>query len=365
MLGLVDNIRAPFYPDILESLHLSATKGSLFFATASFAALGGNFLGSFLLSRVTAHGLMNFSVFGVGVGFLLIGQATDFSWVIYACIFFGIHFGLLNVSQNVVVQKNASLKYRRRIFNGLHTMYGLAALLAPLLASGFLDLGWNWNRSFSLIGVVCAFCGLAFLITAWKWKEAETITVTHQEDFSFDSLRAFFIAVSLGFYIMTELSLSTRLPVWVTQTLGASGQEANSYLAVFFLGMFLSRLLFTFVSFEKFSNRKILWVCALSGLLFYSLGLLVHPFYASLTGLFIGPFFPVILDEMSSSFHDQAAKVIGWSITLGSVLVVLMHFSVGVLTDRVGIQNALWVGPVGFILSLAALFLSSKKSFVR
>tara|TARA_B100001248_G_C27392974_1_gene463582 strand:- start:2523 stop:3653 length:1131 start_codon:yes stop_codon:yes gene_type:complete len=363
ILGLMDNIRGPFYPDLLSDLSLSATKGSLFFAVASFAALGGNFLGSFLLGKVTAHGLMNFSVMGLGVGFYAIGWSEGFQALIGSCILFGVHFGLLNVAQNVVVQKNAPLMYRRRIFNGLHAMYGLAALMAPLLASGFIEVGWNWKKSFMAVGLISALMGFSFLIFGFSWKEEKLQSEEHADNQQpLHWKPALLLATALAVYIMGELSLSTRYPLWVRESLGLSAQSANFYLALFCGGLFLGRLLFTFVHFHSLSNKVILALSAGLGMVAYALGLLVHPVMAGFAGFFMGPFFPVALDEMSHRFGIHASRVIGWSITLGSVLVVTMHFVLGVLTDHYGIERSLWMGPSALLGAVILILLFPKGS---
>lgn len=361
LLGLMDNIRGPFYPDILKDLALNGTKGSLFFAVASFSALGGNFLGSFLLRKISAHGLMNYSLAGLGLGFFLIGRTTGFDQLVPACIFFGAHFGLLNVSQNVVVQQNASAAYRRRIFNGLHAMYGMAALGAPLLALGFLGFGWNWGMSFSLIGFVSALVGLGFLIVTWSWKEAHLVSEDHHDDQPFHARTAFAMAAALAFYMVGELTLSTRLPLWLREVYGFTPQAANFYLAVFSGSLFLGRVLFTFVSFHQISNRMILSLSAFTACILFGVGLGAHPLIASISGFFMGPFFPVVMDEMSKRFSKQAGQVIGWGITLGSVLIVAMHFSLGVLTDLYGIETALWIGPGALVCAFILIQRATKK----
>lgn len=363
LLGLMDNIRGPFYPDVLNDLSLNSTKGSLFFAMASFAALGGNVLGSFLLLKLTAHGLMNYSVMGLGLGFFLIGKATSFSFLMMACVFFGIHFGMLNVSQNVVVQRNASPLFRRRIFNGLHAMYGLAALLAPIFATGFFKLGWSWPESFGVVGGFSCLFGGIFLIKSWKWGQASTqrsddSNLTGQV---FSPVKAMLLASSLAFYMVSELSLSTRVVLWTREIFDFSVEHANFYMALFCGGLFVTRLTLTFISLSLFSNISILTVSGALSIIFYVTGLLIHPFWAVLSGLSMGPFFPVVLDEMSRRFGIKASQVIGWGITVGSVGIVAMHFILGVLTDHFGVDRALWLGPVSMLIALVTLLLSRQE----
>lgn len=362
ILGLMDNIRGPFYPDVLHDLSLNPTNGSVFFAAASFAALGGNFLGSFLLSKVTAHGLMNFSIIGLGLGFWLIGKSTNFPSMVIFCILFGIHFGMLNVSQNVVVQRNAVLEYRRRIFNGLHGMYGLAALIAPLLATAFLSVGWNWRPSFSFVGLGAAGIGVLFLLKGWKWGQAQMTVAQETSGGKFKIYPVVLLSLALGFYVVAELALSTRFPLWVREIHGFSPHVANSYMALFCAGLFLSRMVFSFIPFSQFSNVFVLSMSAFLGLVAFAIGLIVHPLFAASAGLFMGPFYPVIMDEMSNRFGHEASRAIGWSITCASICIVIMHFTLGVLTDAFGVHRALWFGPVTLSLSLLVLFLISRRS---
>lgn len=362
ILGLMDNIRGPFYPDVLHDLSLNPTRGSVFFAAASFAALGGNFLGSFLLGRLTAHGLMNFSIIGLGLGFWLISKSLSFSSMVVFCIVFGIHFGMLNVSQNVVVQRNASLRYRRQIFNGLHGMYGLAALTAPLLATGFLTMNWSWRPSFTFIGLVAAGVGIVFLIKGWKWGQAKVSFDSENTDGEFKLYPAVLLSLALGFYVVAELALSTRFPLWVRAVHGLPPHVGNSYMALFCGGLFASRMMFSFIPFSQFSNVFVLAMSAFLGLIAFAIGLMVHPLFAALSGVFMGPFYPVIMDEMSHRFGAEASRVIGWSITCASVCIVIMHFTLGVLTDAFGVHRALWFGPISLSFCLLVLFLVSRKS---
>jgi hypothetical protein len=41
-LGLIDNARGPFFPEILKDLELNGTYGSTFFATTSLLAFVGS-----------------------------------------------------------------------------------------------------------------------------------------------------------------------------------------------------------------------------------------------------------------------------------------------------------------------------------
>ena len=68
-LGLLDNARGPYFPDIIRDLNLNDTQASLFFATVSTVAF---FSGRVVPQLVNKLGLMNVIRIGVvlmGAGF--------------------------------------------------------------------------------------------------------------------------------------------------------------------------------------------------------------------------------------------------------------------------------------------------------
>ena len=158
-LGWLDNSRSPFFPDIIQSLQLTAIQGSLFFAVTSLVSFGTGFFNDRLLKRVTSLQMLQVSSVVMGLGFFLIAQSSGVLTLLLAAALFGLGYGSLTFVQNVIVQEWAPAAMRRRIFIGLHSMYGLAALLAPLSGSAFITFGWSWRKAFMLLGLLPVLLG--------------------------------------------------------------------------------------------------------------------------------------------------------------------------------------------------------------
>ena len=67
----------------------------------------------------------------------------------------------------------------------------------------------------------------------------------------------------------------------------------------------------------------------------------------------MAPFFPVAIDYIVSLFPGESTKALSYIMGVSSIVVVVMHILVGVITDLFGIQMAFVFDAV--LLGLAAL----------
>ena len=135
VLGMSDNIRGPLFPELLSFFNLTNAEGSLSFAVASAAALFGNILAGQLLKKITLSRVLCISVFLMGFGLFIMGLSSNYFWFILGSVVFGASMGLVGLTQNVLVAESAEGKSQAKALAGLHGIYGLSSLMAPLVAS--------------------------------------------------------------------------------------------------------------------------------------------------------------------------------------------------------------------------------------
>ncbi|MBX3022798.1 MAG: MFS transporter [Bdellovibrionales bacterium] len=357
-LALLDNIRGPLYPEILHDLSLSATRGSFFFATVSLFAILGNWSSHHLLRRQSCMRWVAYSSWFLAFGFAGIALAPHLSVMLIGCALFGLAYGVLNVLQNVLVHEAAPAHRRRRLFNGLHAMYGMASLAAPLLASQLRDSGFNWRRSFLLVCVFPAAVGVwAFF---FRHSEAEPTSAAPQEESAprlqgVEWKHTAFFAFALGLYLWGELSISTRLPLWLRSERGFTPDQADDMLAAFFLTLLSGRLLFTSLSLKNFSNWTVLTASAALSAVVYMGALMWNPWLFVLVGFTMAPFYPVLMDQAGLHFRKKSSQALGAIIAGGSVSLVVMHIVIGMINDYAGLSTAM--GLCACLLGLLALTL--------
>ena len=350
MLGLLDNVRGPLFPEILSDMHLNGVWGATFFATTNLFA----FVGSWSTHRV-AHQrsslfLLNVSCLGLALGFAAIATCHQLPLLLTACAFFGYAYGGLNLAENLIVSEAAPKHLRRRIFAGLHSMYGLAALLAPITASAARWMGLSWRQCFYCLAV------LPLLILALGLRQKATRPKAEDAGIAMNRgewIRCVIFSAMMAGYLWGEVSVSTRLVLWLRSERAFTPDMADFYLAGFFIALLGGRVLFSFVHFARFDNWTILWGSSGLAAVTYFLGLHHSPAWFVVTGLCMAPFFPIAMEQVAASFGRASGHALGFVIGCGSLSMVPMHLVIGYFTDTVGLTRALLVGP----FTLACIFL--------
>ncbi len=347
-LGLLDNIRGPFFFEILEDLKLGGTAGSAFFAVTSFLAFFGSWFSHRLLRSRDPLAVLAATSVVFSIGFVGVSQAPDFALLLVFAGVFGWAYGTLNALQNVVVCEAAPEGSRRRYLNGLQGMYGLAAWLAPLTATSFRLAGWDWRAVFFAL----ALLPLLLALPAWYFRgQVKAHEETPKSWGPRDRRVCLGFMALLAVYLWGELSISTRLVLWLRTQHGFTPEAAESQLAIFFVLLLAGRLALAFFPLKSISNWTILMTSVFLSCALYLLGLLVSPYFVAFSGLTLAPFFPVIMDQVAISFGDKAPRAVGAIIGIGNLSIVAMHVSIGALTDLFNLSSALLVGPLALLLS--------------
>jgi len=350
-LGLLDNARGPFFPDITAALKISDTQASFFFVTVSLTAF---FSGRVVPTLVNRFGLMNVIRAGLvlmGLGFVAVSRASDFISMIVTCFIFGYGFGLLNVAQNLMIIRGASdVGWRRRLLSGLHGMYAFSSILAPLGAAYFFNNQISWRWAF----VFFAAFSLISLASTFFVKNLRSVTGDEQHKRHPTPKVYWLVASQLSFYILAEILLTTRLSLYVRRTFDYQPEDAAMMLSVFFVLLLFGRLVFLFLPIRAATPFVIKWSLVLS-FVFNVLGLALNPWLLVICGLTMAPVFALSLDYLAEIFPSYSADAIASCLAISCIYIVSMHFGMGLLTDKIGIQNAMWAGPVFTLVSFVLL----------
>lgn len=366
-LGISDNIRGPLFPEIIQAFHVSDTKGAVYYAISSFCGFLGSLFVRVLLLRWSRVRTLQLSLFLMAVGLVGMGSVQDFGWMLFFAAIFGASLGIVGVVQNVLVSVGSLPNRRQQMLAGLHSNYGLASVLAPLVVAVFSSWLGSWRYVFYVVAVVpVALLAGSFLWhdrgTAERQSSVSTLTPPAPQTRR-DHFGQIYLAVTLAFYVLAEIMVSSRLPLFVRRELGMDLQQSSYYLTCFFFFLLAGRLLFTFVHF-KWPLRQMLGFFLLSSMLSCAVGLQGFPFFLALSGLFMAPFYPLAVLYTAGHYEKNMDSAVSYSMAIQSFFTVCMHGLVGYLTDRYGISMALWVGPMALAVSFAML-ISFEKVFKK
>lgn len=358
-LGLCDNIRGPLFVDILNHYNLNNFVGSWVFAGSSFFALLGSASVRYFFKYLHPYRVLQFSLVLMCLGFLVMGLASSFQIFMIGVLVFGFSVGLVGVAQNYLVSVGCLPEHRSRALSGLHAMYALASLGAPFVVRFLSQWQLPWASALLWVSTVPVIVFLISIFLSNKNDFARTVPHSKVPLISnrFDR-RMIMVSLILGFYVVAEILLSSRLAALFRTEFGSDLQQSSDYLMIFFFLFFLGRLAFFFIKFS-WPIRKILFYSHFLSIVFFVLGLWVSPYYLILCGLSMAPFYPLAVSLISEMFPHRVGQAIAWTMSIQSMLIVVMHLLVGLISDLYGLKLALNIG-LFCCLASAALLLTLK-----
>lgn len=372
-VGLLDNLRGASYPLMLERFMLTKTTGSGFFWIASLSGIFMSYHFPQLRKRYSQRKLLQgflllLAVAGTGIAITsILGGSVWRLWPFIAIL--GLAMGGIGVSINVICSDFAPVNYRRQVLSGLHSMYGLSSMAAPLLLNGVLFLQLDWPIAFLVAATfpLITALGLAFkssLKQQLKSLRDQEKIVEESHDFSLSpsfKKKLIFICLVFATNVCTEIYLSSRLVEILTGSFGFSHVHANEQLSYFFGLLLLGRMMFGIF---KFPGHSVTWlILSLSlTLIVIIAGIYSSPRFFSFAGLTLSWFFPTAMEWVKEIFGQNFGLAAGKILATIGISLVLMHALVGFLTESLGQVVVLSLFPIVPLTSLFFLFLLKKQS---
>jgi FHS family glucose/mannose:H+ symporter-like MFS transporter len=384
-LGIVDNSRGPVFPDLLTEFALSDTLGSFFFLLASFASVVHNLTFRKFLAESSPLRLVGLYTLIMAAGSMVAASAESY-WVLLAsALLLGIGFGGVGVGQNAAVQE-APARYRARSMGLLHAMYGISSFLAPLIVATLQPYGWRMALLFAsvpalLVGsVIVGRLGLERLKGWHRRRRSMEFPIVvdmqrgpnesphnvpaeltrHQRERA-----ARFAAILIGFLVVAEISISSRMALLARREWGVSSEAAGTWLAAYFAAMTMARFSLGFLPPSLASARVLKWTTLINipFLLIAFMPLLlpggvVIPNEFRLLALVgfgfpIAIGYPMTMTRIAEIFGSDTQRVTGLCVLYQATAAMLMHFLLGTGADFLGLEPAL--AAISIFSALGAL----------
>ena len=152
--GLIDNTRGPVFPELLSTGNLTDSQGALFFSICSICTVPGGYSARWLSVSRSSLSSMRIGLFISILGIIGIAQASNYFVLLCGSALYGMGSGAVSVTMNYLINSGVKTKTKqRRFFAGLHSMYAISSLAAPLLAGLLFSYQWHWQRIFFLLGL--------------------------------------------------------------------------------------------------------------------------------------------------------------------------------------------------------------------
>ena len=236
-LGVSQIALGPALPFLADQLQVSLAQVSLLVTARAAGFLVGSFLAGRLADRGRPHGMLQVCAAVAAVLTLAIPHVPLFWWLIGLLCVVGLLEGTLDIGFNVLIV----WLFRHRVapyMTGLHFVWGVGALLAPLVIVFFHDLTGDLTASYAVIALALLSISLAYV----RLPSPEPVRPRHEARYPLAPWPMFLLSAMLFMAAALKLSVSTWLLAYILEldlTDEVTGGLINSE---FFLGIIVTRL---------------------------------------------------------------------------------------------------------------------------
>ncbi|KAJ1328177.1 MFS transporter FHS family glucose/mannose:H+ symporter [Microdochium nivale] len=385
VMGSNDAAYGPLIPYIQEYYGLTYTIVSLLFLSPFVGYTAAALLNNHVHLKFGQRGVAAFTGIAHMVAYIIIATHPPYPVLILAFVFAGLGNGLADAAWNAWIGNMANAN---EILGLLHGLYGLGAVLAPLIATTLITkagLGW-WYYYYIMIGMA----GLELTCTTYTFWSAtgeayrasladhgdkpsetagEAASPAQKQDgglahalFHRPGARVTWVcAVFLLGYVGIEVALGGWIVEFMMQVRQGEAFASGMAAMGFWLGITVGRVVLGFVT-PRIGERLAITIYLPITIGLQILFWLVPQFTVStvavgLVGFFLGPLFPGVIVVMSRllprSLHVSA---IGFAAAFGGSGAALLPFAVGALAQAKGVQ-VLQPVIVALLVAISGLWL--------
>jgi MFS family permease len=322
-------------------------------------------LSLYFFKRFKKKSLFILSASGILFTLFFFSYATSFKMIMAGSLLFGFFAGLLGLLPNVLVPSATSIGKRQQVLAGLHSMYGISSLFAPIFVAVLIKYFESWRDvfKFSAIFAFILIIYLLFIDSALFEQKIEDEVHQLDENKKLDHpyFKNFIFAPILSFAVMTEVMISSRLSLFLFREGHFNFVDASIGLTYFFIALLIGRLVFTFFKFP-FSLIKQVTFLEIATILLIICGIYFNPYFLIFAGLTIAPVYPLIAAIIAEEFKGHLDRAMTICVSMNSLLLAFMHIFIGKLTDLLGLKFAMLFGVIFllssiFLLNFSDLFL--------
>ncbi len=349
-LGLPDAILGVTIPALQSSWNLPLSAGGVLSASIVSGTIISSFLSGFILKRVGTGKIIFLSTLVTGAALLGFSLSPSYYWLILFAVPLGLGGGCVDVAINNYVATH----FKAHHMNWLHSFWGIGATVGPVIMSWNL-INKSWQSGYRTISFIQLSLALILLIAIPIWAKhhkhiSRKSTACDEETAGSDLNKNIFAMAGIKYALLTMLfycAVEIGTGLWSSSFLvgykGFSIDKAARYVAVYYSGITIGRMLSGFVSFKLNNIRLIRYgaLTSLSGLvlLLFPLPDLIIGGALFLAGTGLAPIFPAMIHETPRRFGKElSAKIIGYQMGFAYIGSAAVPPLLGLLYQNISIS---------------------------
>ncbi len=334
-MGIALSLLGPSVSYLEDHLGVSAGVVGILFAVIAASNFFGALVGGRWVTGSGGHVVLRIGVIAFSVGVLFIALASTYVYAVIGAVLIGSATGMTDASMNIMVVWARAGKSGPAL-NAMHLLFGVGALLAPLIVDRAISLTDHlWPAS-----IVVGFFALMSVVILGR--RESPFEPEHAPDFHRPELPTKVVAhVAIFFllYVGGEVGFSGWIHTYAEDQ-GMSGSNPAFVTAIFWASFALARLVAIPLS-KIFKPLTIVgWACALSlvGLIIMIAGDASTSsiwFGTALFGFASGPQYPTMIAMVDEKL-SLSAQATAWIVGAAAIGGLIVPVSIGALIDTVG-----------------------------
>lgn len=363
------SIVGQMFDSIKNAYGLSLTQGSMLLSAQSLGGLALAVICILFIDALNKTKILIISGLVLCASLILIGitPMLYLLFIIFAAL--GFSGGAINTLTNSVMVDTVPKKADKYI-NFMHMLFSLGAVLAPILCQTVYSAS-GLQSVFYIFGGF-ALCWAIYAVFAFPAHMKQSFV---KEKFSFQKqLRlvknvfktpgmkvVFVISIMISAWQLTAIYYISS----AFSSINNDAMDGALALSILFLGMMVSRLLYTKVA-DRYSKGHVLMLTNFLGLLawicvFIVPGITLKTVFVGISALFCGNNFPITFSSACRLATNNTATASGF-VTLGYYIATFTFLPIiGAIGDAMGLQNALVFCAVPLLIIIPAGYVLHQK----
>ena len=337
-MGIALSLLGPSVSYLEDHLGVSAGVVGILFAVIAASNFFGALLGGRWVSLWGGHTVLRIGVGAFSIGVVFLALANTYASAVIGALLIGAATGMADASMNtMVVWARAGISGPS--LNAMHLLFGVGALLAPLIVDRAIALT---DRLWPVAIVVGFFALVSILMIGRRESPSEPRQAHDVHRPPLPVKVVLKVAIFFLLYVGGEVGFSGWIHTYGEEQ-GLRGSEPALVTAVFWASFALARLVA--IALNKFLRpiTIVMWACGLS---LVSLGVMIlgnnNPtaiwLGAGLFGFSSGPQYPTMIAMVDKKL-TLSAQTTAWIVGAAAIGGLIVPVAIGSMIDRVGSES--------------------------
>ena len=358
IFGFVDNIKGPTLPPLLNELGLTYSIGGSIILGAYLGFLVATLLTGPIADRTGNKAIILFACVSLVLGLGAFSLST-LAWTLTAAMFFiGMGLGAIEVGGNLIILDIHSHD-KGRFLNLLALCHGAGSMVAPLVAGPMLATGLSWRQVYQSAILSVFLLLIYFLIVKYPRVQSAGKSLSLKKfgaaAFSADMILYYLV---IAIYVAAEVGVGAWSVEFLQKVKSQSVMQSSAYLSIFFGTAMAGRLIGSFFV-DRIGYLKSMLIASVASIVFMAIGAFGPDglsIFIPLTGLFFSIIFPTVTAAVSDLHKENIGAILGILFMFGGLGAMLGSWSIGVVSDWIGIHLGFGMVLV-FCIIMTGLFI--------